>query len=387
MRMNRTMVGLGMVLWLGLSLLVVAEQEEVQGYETFTMELPSEVHEAVENHFLRPRTPSPELISTNANIDVQFAKTLSLSFVYESANFRSSVGYFTYDEDGTVLDEQIVFDNFSGTGPGLLGGGTLNPGDTVTLGSFAPGERVGFFLIANGFTNPNGHRWYTLPELNRDGKDHDAAIVLENIGTLIGFEDLWNLGDRDYNDAMMLVTTVLDAIEPEGGNGRTREPRVDPFMVAITQTAHLLGIDGQEAAGIVGTYGLHSVSNALRTASDMDSFWAAMIGYDLLAGGGGGGSSDSEDASHLLEFSLSHPVTGDLIESEHVIVTIAQSVVTPEGLNYNILEVIAVSFNAETESYRYDFQSLSLDAGWYELCLQFSNGTSQIFGMFIPAAE
>lgn len=384
MRMNRTIVGLGLVLLLGLSLLAVAEQEEARGYEVFPMELPTEVHEAVENHFLRPRTPSPELLATSANIEIQFAKTVSLSFVYESANFRSSVGYFTYDEAGTVLEQQVVFENFSGTGPGLLGGGTLNPGDTVTLGSFAPGERVGFFLIANGFNSSSGHRWYTLPELNRDGKDHDAAVALENIGTLIGFEDLWNLGDRDYNDAMMLVTTVLD--EVDGGSGRTREPRVDPFMAAVTQTAHLLGIDGQEAADIVGTYGLHSVSGALRTASDKDSFWTSVVGYDLLSGGGGG-SSDSEDASHVLEFWLSHPVTGDLIDSEHVIVTVAQSIVTPEGLKYNILEVITVSFNPETESYAYDLRSLSLAPGMYELCLHFSNGTHETFGMFIPAAE
>jgi len=373
-----------MVLWLGLSLLAGAEQEKAQGVEMFTMKLPQEVHEAVENYFLRPRTPSPESLSTSANIEVQFAKTISLSFVYESAGYKNSVGYFTYDEDGTVLEQHVVFGNFSGTGPGLHGGGTLNPGDTITIGSFAPGERVGFFVIANGFTHPNGHRWYSLPEHNRDGKDHDSAVVLENIGTLIGFEDLWNLADRDYNDVMMLVTTVLEATEPEGG---AQEPRVDPFLATVTQTANLLGIDMQEAVQLISSHGLLAVKRAIRTASDEPSFWAALSGYDLVTGGGGGGSMDSGNSSQLLEFWLNHPVTGDPIDSERVLVTIAQTITTTEGMAYNILEAVMVEFNAETESYRYDFQSLSLDAGWYELCLQFSNGTSEIFAMFIPAAE
>ncbi len=431
MRMKLSFTGFGLVLLLGVSFLGVAEQEATGQGEIFQTGLPTEVHEAVDTQFLQPRTPSVERITTSGNLEVEFAKTVSMTFVYESAGFRNSVGYFTYDEEGTILEEHTVFENFSGTGPGLLGGGTLNPGDTMTIGSFAPGERIGFFLIANGYRNADGRRWYTLPEHNADGKDHDAVVVLENIGRLIGFEDLWNLGDRDYNDAMFLVTTAIDTLEEEGSEitideiidavaeedealaeqlqealdaqedeedldeeseeapVAQKKPYESPLSVATQQVRDFLGISEQQAQTLVSEHGLFAVMSALSTAVDSDSFWSGVLGYERLDNrvAGGGGASEDDPSLFMLDFQLRHPVTGELIASEHVTLTVAQSVLTSDGLLNNILDVVVVPFNHETQSYTYDLRSLSLASGFYELCLGFTNGTHEVFGVYLPASE
>ncbi len=220
-RFQRTAVVMAALMGWGYSLLATPGLSEL-----YWQQLPDAVLMAAEENFHDGKPVDPSLLGTLANITIRDITTLSLSFVWETAGFRNSVGFYRMEEDGSILDETVVFPNFSGTGPGLAGGGDLIPGDTVDVGPFLPGERVGFFLIANGYQNPEGHRWYTEPELNADGHNHTAVVEIEDQGFLLGFEDLWNLGDRDYSDALLFVSA-----ERVPGSGDARLESMSTFLI------------------------------------------------------------------------------------------------------------------------------------------------------------
>ena len=371
MRMNRYFVGIA-VLLLGLSMFAVAEVAEEKTFEVHSTELAAEVLDAVENTFKERGALTSEILGTSANIEVEIETTISMTFVGEGAGYKNSVGYFTYNSLGEILEQHTVFANFSGTGKGLAGGGDLNVGDTVEIGTFQPGEKVGFFLLANGFRRKNAPMWSTVESMNYDGKDHDAVMEIEEIGTLIGFEDLRNLGDRDYNDAMLLITSIVHALEED-----LAEIEQSPFAAAASNTSAVLGISEAEAMKVVNEYGIYAASKAAENASDAESFWASLLGYDVLQSAvAGGGGAAGVDAMYI-DFQLHNPVTGNAISTEHVSVTVVDE-------NNNIVEIARVAFNDVSESYTYDLHGLDLEPGNYDLYLGFGNGTSQMFSLVVP---
>ncbi len=81
-------------------------------------------------------------------------------------------------------------------------------GSSVQIGPIPSGSNVGFWIRADGYGNPNNPVYYSIhntssPVKNPDGYRHAAWVKTNNV-TLIGFEDLNNLGDKDYNDGKYL---------------------------------------------------------------------------------------------------------------------------------------------------------------------------------------
>lgn len=81
-------------------------------------------------------------------------------------------------------------------------------GVTTTVGPFPSGTVIGFWVRADGFNNANSPDFwvsYTTDVLtNRDGQRHIAWTKIDN-RVIVGFEDLNNLGDKDYNDGKQLI--------------------------------------------------------------------------------------------------------------------------------------------------------------------------------------
>jgi hypothetical protein len=128
---------------------------------------------------------------------------VSLTFIDEGAGYKNSFGYFLFDADNNVLDTRTIFANASKVG----GGGSLRAGDTVDLGVFDAGTNIGFWLQADGFNRPQGYTYYTLDHLNPDGLRHVAMIAdVVNERVILGVEDLYNLGDQDFNDIVFTFT-------------------------------------------------------------------------------------------------------------------------------------------------------------------------------------
>ena len=89
----------------------------------------------------------------------------------------------------------------------------IDTGYSSTFGPFPAGTHIGFMLAADSNCNGN-HKYYTHDDLNPDGKRHlgilqnAAGIVSDGPTYTVGFEDLYNLGDRDYNDMMFFFTVT-----------------------------------------------------------------------------------------------------------------------------------------------------------------------------------
>ena len=164
---------------------------------------------------------------TDPNIRLTAEAEIYATFIDEGAGYRNTFGYFVYDDNQNILYEQTIFSNASETG----GGGSLNVGDTVSLGTFEAGTNIGFWLQADGFNNPDGHKYYTLDQYNPDGLRHMAIIQdPENERLILGFEDLYNLGDQDYNDLVFtfsaspysaIDTSKIPTGSPEAGEVAT----------------------------------------------------------------------------------------------------------------------------------------------------------------------
>ena len=96
------------------------------------------------------------------------------------------------------------------------------PGLTASLGSFDPGAELVFGLRVLS----TGDEFFTGPaSRNPDGVAHARARrwsgtpTIPTPGVLIGFEDLFGGGDRDFNDYQFVVSNVslVSATVPEPG--------------------------------------------------------------------------------------------------------------------------------------------------------------------------
>ncbi len=83
----------------------------------------------------------------------------------------------------------------------------LLPGDFVDLGRFDAGTQLDFFLIANGAAG--GTTTYsTQSSMNADGINHVVAFAYglkDSPYIILGFEDLYGGGDRDFNDVLFAI--------------------------------------------------------------------------------------------------------------------------------------------------------------------------------------
>ena len=167
--------------------------------------------------------------STDPNIHLLAEAEITTTFIDEGAGYKNSFGYFVYDDDRNILYEETIFSNASKAG----GGGSLVAGDTVSLGTFDEGTNIGFWVQADGFNDPAGHKYYSLDEYNPDGLRHIAIIDdPDNKRFVIGFEDLYNLGDQDYNDVVFTFSgspySAIDTSRIPSGS-----PEAGPLSTAL----------------------------------------------------------------------------------------------------------------------------------------------------------
>jgi hypothetical protein len=182
--------------------------------------------------------------SLTINGDVRIWAT----FVYEEAGYQNRFGYFAFNEapaEAVGEEERVtIYDNASAEGSG----GDLLIGDSLFLGQFNDEDRsnIGFWTHQDGYRYPdNPYWWSTFDEgtygvdpgqWNEDSYRHMVMFVDkhqhapgEMAYIVLGMEDLTNLGDRDFDDLIIVLT-----IEP-----------VDPTQTFedIVDTGEMLSID------------------------------------------------------------------------------------------------------------------------------------------------
>jgi len=179
-------------------------------------------------------------------------------FQGETAGYRNTFGWYKIDgETGQIVDADIIWANASRQGSG----GDLVVGQSEVPLALAAGDQIGFFIVANGFSqnnfgaleggsyqfrnadgspatldsvNPglwhvgddgqetqiNGHKYHTAGygdhvRLNADGEAslargdgflHTTGVMQIDEGTVtLGFEDLYLGGDQDFDDTVFTV--------------------------------------------------------------------------------------------------------------------------------------------------------------------------------------
>lgn len=173
-------------------------------------------------------TAHPEYFSNPVkNLIIKEKTELTLTFIDEGAGYKNVLGYYTYNENEPVanqnlLDKIVIFPNASAKGSG----GELIRGNTMRLlGEFEPGTVIGFFLIANGWRNGSitdgYYSQHTDINYNRSNRQQSIIFYDSNCESIvITFEDISvPNGDNDFNDAIFQITSSNpDALEVESFN-------------------------------------------------------------------------------------------------------------------------------------------------------------------------
>lgn len=257
--------------------------------------------------------------------------TATITFEGETAGYRNTLGWYKIDSDSNqIADVDIIWRNAS-----LLGsGGDLIGGVSQETLDIQAGDQVGFFIVANGYSynqsfldgwDGSGHfefqnadgstatldsdnprlvhiavdgsesellhnKYHTAGygddvQLNPDDMDHTVGLLKTDEGVLrLGFEDLFNGGDRDFDDAVFSID--IGTINAKVLSGYSYDPDTGDL------TGPASGGDGTPAGNvendtIFGGKGIDSIYG--RAGNDILS---GGDGYDTLYGGSG------QDISH-----------------------------------------------------------------------------------------
>ena len=164
----------------------------------------------------------PQYITNGAASDIVINELADvyLTFTYEGAGYRNSVGWYKYPTNNppkTINDidsVHFVFENAS-----LLGsGGGMLSGDKVNIGRFDKGTTIGLVIFADAWNGSTVNYYaggayftdsYLNPEINNDLKRHTVLLQYKDT-YLIGFEDInreLSNCDQDFNDVIVYATS------------------------------------------------------------------------------------------------------------------------------------------------------------------------------------
>jgi hypothetical protein len=174
--------------------------------------VPSAVVSDANKLFPEGSSPHPSVASSEDIIyKLKTNGNVTFTFVWEGAGNRNQFGYFLYNPASTVAPSLVmIFPDCTWKNEG----GCMYTGSSVQVGPLAAGSQLGFWIKSDGYSNSKGATYYSIhnttgPIKNPDGYRHAAWVSTNNV-TLIGFEDLNNLGDKDFNDVMFFVTSTAE---------------------------------------------------------------------------------------------------------------------------------------------------------------------------------
>ena len=117
----------------------------------------------------------------------------------------------------------------------------LNVGDWANIGSMKAGTNLDFLLRANDInggiyapdknSGPKGV-WSLNQALNPDGLQHAIAYYYKDY-LVLGFEDLWGGGDKDYNDTVFAIDIGKENARYVAGVTPVPEPSATMALLGI----------------------------------------------------------------------------------------------------------------------------------------------------------
>ncbi|MEZ5844597.1 MAG: DUF4114 domain-containing protein [Hyphomicrobiaceae bacterium] len=300
------------------------------------------------------------------------AVTGTVTFQGESAGYLNALGMYKIAADGTIYDVEVLFENASLKGSG----GSLVAGKSSVDVDLAAGDRVGFFVVPDGynqkdmakllgdekgtfkFVDAKGNAGTidggpltlvhvseagketniksaygtdvfhstlgTAGTLNSDGLSHVVGSVDVVSGTVkIGFEDLKNGGDKDYDDSVFTFeigqTNAALLARPADGVGTSSDKDVmtggtgDDTMFGMADDDVMSGGDGDDRMwGNSGNDEMHggAGNDEVRGGSGNDAL-SGGAGDDLLVGNSGDDKLDGGEGDDVLEGNSGNDVIAD----------------------------------------------------------------------------
>lgn len=203
-------------------------------------------------------------IDNAVDMSVEYQTTATIKFVENNAGYKNTVGSYTIAADGTIQNAAIHFVNSHDS-----------IGKSVDVNLASESTTLGLFLIANGYNQNQQFKKIDLDnatiefvfdlnkkteraakitdnakdvtlvvhsdgktikikgdiyhsdlggqhaQINADGKEHAISGLADpdDPSTLrVGFEDLKNLGDADFNDAIIDITIAKTEVETDPGS-------------------------------------------------------------------------------------------------------------------------------------------------------------------------
>jgi hypothetical protein len=138
-----------------------------------------------------------------ATLQISTTKPLRAYFLSEGADYKNTMGFNATGVGTSSGNPQTYIANASAP--------PLHAGDFVDLGTMPVGSVMDFYVIANGY-NGGKNVFTTVASANPDklahviGLNYAVNAYQSDSGYLIlGFEDLLNGGDKDYNDVMIAI--------------------------------------------------------------------------------------------------------------------------------------------------------------------------------------
>ncbi len=278
--------------------------------------------------------------SPNYGYEIIQDRTATVTFQGESAGFRNALGMYRVDANGRFLGVEVLFANASLKNSG----GDLIAGQSKVEVDLRAGETVGFFIVPDGFSksaaalqrtdgtftflDSNGQpghmgsgpdlalwfvpsdgsapqpvmsqygtsMFFTLDRLNSDNLSHAHLRTSGDDKTglvQIGFEDLLNGGDKDFDDSRFSIDVGLENVGSF--------PTTKVWSVVATDDV-LRGGDGDDkvygGSGKDQLYGENG-NDLLDGGTGDDRLWGA-AGNDTINGGAGNDQSWGGDGNDTM---------------------------------------------------------------------------------------
>lgn len=279
-----------------------------------------------------------------SDFEIAQSTTAKVTFMDEGAGFRNALGVYEIGEDGSFSNVKILFPNASKLGSG----GELIPGQSNVEFDVSAGAKLGFFVVSNGYgkgtlnqealSAETGHFELRNSD-SQPGSLADSSVelfhvdpstgeevaiksqygysIFHSIGTsennyspnpdqynhvvgranavsgemLIGFEDLYGGGDKDYDDTVISVQlgqeNIVSLLPKSTGSGGVKPD--DDILYGGDGHDTMYGIGGDDyLAGGEGNDELNGNSgNDTLNGNNGNDVLNGQSGNDTLSGGNG----------------------------------------------------------------------------------------------------
>lgn len=165
-------------------------------------------------------------------------ETTTETFTPGTYNITLYAEFAQYYNENELSYYEIDTTNYTLLFSGPEGGsGYITPPITKT---FTTNTTFGISMLT-----PEGHRYYTQQHLNPDGKNHSKIYINQDNHRmyLIGFENLYDAGDRDYQDFVFSLQKTRSNIKPDF-----------TYSPSSPKTSENITFDASSSIGNITTY-------------------------------------------------------------------------------------------------------------------------------------